>query len=134
MCNWLKPICMETTYSGWKKHKKKKEKLIYLETTYLGWKKEKKKYVNGWFKIKKWPKMIVSRWVMEKENGERRWSLSRLTKKTKTKSFKFFFFFFSWWPGFEPRTLHILCIVPTNWAKLTRTHRELQAIDYNLTS
>jgi hypothetical protein len=30
-------------------------------------------------------------------------------------------FFFWWWPGFEPLTLHILCIIPTNWAKLTRT-------------
>jgi len=31
------------------------------------------------------------------------------------------FFFFLWWLGFEPRTLHILCIVHTNWVKLTRT-------------
>jgi len=30
--------------------------------------------------------------------------------------------FLLWWPRFEPRTLHILCIVYTNWAKLTRTH------------
>jgi len=29
--------------------------------------------------------------------------------------------FFLWWPGFELRTLHILCIVHTNWDKLTRT-------------
>jgi len=26
--------------------------------------------------------------------------------------------FFWWWSGFEPRTLHILYIVPTNWLKL----------------
>ena len=24
------------------------------------------------------------------------------------------YFFFWWWPGFEPQTLHILCVVPTN--------------------
>jgi len=30
-------------------------------------------------------------------------------------------YFFFWCPGSEPRTLHILCIVLTNWAKLTRT-------------
>lgn len=29
--------------------------------------------------------------------------------------------FFLWWPRFEPWTLHILCIVPINWDKLTRT-------------
>ena len=28
---------------------------------------------------------------------------------------------FWWWPGFEPQTLHILCIVLTNWATLTMT-------------
>jgi hypothetical protein len=28
---------------------------------------------------------------------------------------------FWWWPRFEPRTLHILCIVHTNWVKFTRT-------------
>ena len=32
---------------------------------------------------------------------------------------------FLWWPRFEPRTLHILCIVPTNWSKLTRTTLEV---------
>jgi len=26
-----------------------------------------------------------------------------------------------WWSGFEPQTLHILCIVHTNWVKLTKT-------------
>ena len=29
--------------------------------------------------------------------------------------------FFLWWSRFEPRTLHILCLVLTNRAKLTRT-------------
>ena len=29
--------------------------------------------------------------------------------------------FFLLWPGIESRTLHILCIILTNWAKLTRT-------------
>jgi len=37
--------------------------------------------------------------------------LIKKTKKTKL-----------WWP-FELQTLHILCIVPTNWAKLTRTKK-----------
>ena len=35
--------------------------------------------------------------------------------------------FFWWWSGlseFEPRTLHILCIVLTNWVKLTRTNEK----------
>jgi len=27
------------------------------------------------------------------------------------------------WGGFEPRTLHLLCIVPANRAKLTRTNK-----------
>jgi len=31
-------------------------------------------------------------------------------------------FFLLWWLGFEPWTLHILCIVHTNWAMLTRTY------------
>jgi hypothetical protein len=30
-------------------------------------------------------------------------------------------FFFWWCPRFEPQTLHVLCIVLTNWAKLTGT-------------
>jgi len=32
-----------------------------------------------------------------------------------------YMFFFWWCPGFEPRTLHILCIVLFNLAKLTGT-------------
>jgi hypothetical protein len=30
------------------------------------------------------------------------------------KSIQLLFYFFLWWPGFEPRTLHILCIVLAN--------------------
>jgi len=30
-------------------------------------------------------------------------------------------FFFLWWPEFEPKTLHILCIDLINWAKVTET-------------
>jgi len=33
-------------------------------------------------------------------------------------------FFFGWWLGFDAWTLHILCIVLINWAKLTRTKFE----------
>jgi len=33
--------------------------------------------------------------------------------------------FFLWCPGFELRTLHILCIVHINWVKLTRTTSHL---------
>ena len=29
--------------------------------------------------------------------------------------------FFGWWSGFDPQTLHILCIVPINRVKLTVT-------------
>ena len=41
--------------------------------------------------------------------------------------------FFLWWSGFEPQTLHILCIVPTDWAKLTMTRlRRLDSFTLDL--